>query len=57
MRLLFFKVGGAILPIATIFKIRLSPFIKVEKDVLAKRLPSGILLQALVHLGDVDERG
>ena len=57
MRLLFFKVGGAILPTATNFKIRLSPFIKVEKDVLAKRLPSGILLQALVHLGDVDERG
>ena len=51
------EVGGAIIPTATIFKIRISPFKKVERDVLAKSLPSGTLLQALVHLGDVDERG
>ena len=30
------EVGGAILPTATIFKIRISPFNKVERDVLAK---------------------
>ena len=57
MRLLFFKVGGAIRPTATIFTIRISPFNTVESNVLAKSLPSGTLLRALVHLGDVDERG
>ena len=57
MRLLFFKVGGAIRPTATIFMIRISPFIKVESNVLANSLSSGTLLRAVVHIGDVDERG
>ena len=50
------EVGGAILHTVTIFKIRISPFNKGEKDVLANSSSCGTLLRALVHLGDVDER-